>query len=309
MGAEHRKRMREILRKKEKRAKKEIMIRRIAAPVALVVVILIIVLAVRGCRKASGNGSGSKPTATPVTTATPVPTEVPDIYGNLADEVPEAEHDSDTKEIKGKVLATADPNAVSEDISQEYFKDSVFIGNSMVSSMEIYNILEDTDFFGRVGISISDVETKSADGGSVPIIDELNQGKEYKKIFFMFGENECAWPSAETFKSLYTKAIKKAMRYQPNAQIYLLSITPVSKNASATSANGITKENIEKYNEHIKSVAESAGVGYIDVYTPLVDKDGYLPDSAASDGIHFDKKYYEKMYSIMSSGKQTQSNE
>ena len=294
MGAEQRKRIRELKKRKQERKKKQIFLRRLAALAVLAVAVIVLFsLMIRGCTK-----EGNKPS--PAQTPSPSMTPAPDIWGQVAQEAPDIEHDPRNGHVKGIILATADPNAVGDDIDQRFFKNSAFLGNSMVASMEAYELLDDADYFGKVGLNVSTAETTAADNGIVPIIDELNAGKQYDKIFLMFGENECAWPSVETFKTDYTKIVKKIMRYQPEAHIYLLSITPMSKKASDASPDGANKDNIVDFNEHIKAVAEKAGVGYMDVYTPLADSKGYLPEEAASDGIHFGKDYYAKMLMSMS---------
>lgn len=295
MGADERKRIRKLKNRSRARKKKQIRTRRTVAAIILIGLAAVMFSAMgKGCKK-------EEKAPEPTQSNEPQATQIPEIYGRVAEEVPKVTHNPQGKEIKGKILATDNPNAAKEEIDQSFFENSVFIGNSMVESMEPYGLLENTDYFGKVGLNVSSAQNTAASNGNVPIVDELDQGKQYKKIFFMFGENECAWPSVETFKADYSKLIKKAMRYQPNAQIYLLSITPMSKTASEESQDGANKENIEEFNEYIEEVAQKNGVGYIDVYTPLADSDGYLPENAASDGIHFDKSYYAKMFSVMTS--------
>lgn len=295
MGADERKRIRELKNRSRARKKKQIRARRAGAAIILLGLIILI-FSVLGKSCSSGQKAPE-----PTQSTEPLATDIPDIYGRVAETVPSSTHNPQGKEVKGNILATANPNAAKMDINQDYFKDSVFIGNSMVASMEAYGLLDSTDYFGKIGLNVSSALNTAADNGTVPIIDELDQGKQYKKIFFMFGENECAWPSVETFKADYSKLIKKAMRYQPGASIYLLSITPISKTASEASSDGANKENIEKFNVYIEEVAQKNGAGYVDIYSALVGSDGYLPEKAASDGIHFDKSYYEKMFSYMAS--------
>ncbi|MDD6484142.1 MAG: GDSL-type esterase/lipase family protein [Clostridiales bacterium] len=271
--------------------------RRATALVLLVAAaVLILVLMIRGC-------SGSEPEVpAPAETQMPQSTEIPAIYGKISENVPKTTHNPAGIQVKGTVTATANPNAPSKDINQGYFKNSVFLGNSMVASMEAFGLLEDADYFGKVGLNVSTAESTAADNGTVPIIDELNGTKQYSKVFLMFGENECAWPSGETFKSDYTRIVKKIMRYQPEAQIYLMSITPMSKTASDASPDGANKDNILKFNGYIEEVAQKTGAAYVNVYDMLADADGYLPEKAASDGIHFEKDYYVKMLSGMAAG-------
>ena len=110
----------------------------------------------------------------------------------------------------------------------------------------------------------------------------------------IFGENELGWANSDTFVEQYDALIDKAKSYQSTAKIYLLAITPVTKEVSDNNVDNTNNEQIVKYNELIKKLAESKGVVYADVYSAVVGEDGNLPDGVASDGIHFGEDYYKK---------------
>ena len=174
----------------------------------------------------------------------------------------------------------------SSDIDQNYYQNSAFIGNSFVDGM--------MDYFARIGLNVNDAMTKSTSTGTVPVIEELNNGKQYNKIFMIFGENELGWANSDTFVEQYGALIDKAKSYQSTAKIYLFAITPVTKEVSDNNVDNTNNEQIVKYNELIKKLAESKGVVYADVYSAVVGEDGNLPDGVASDGIHFGEDYYKK---------------
>jgi len=93
----------------------------------------------------------------------------------------------------------------SSDIDQNYYQNSAFIGNSFVDGMMNYSLVE----------------------GAVPVIEELNNGKQYNKIFMIFGENELGWANSDTFVEQYGALIDKAKSYQSTAKIYLFAKGPV----------------------------------------------------------------------------------
>ena len=74
----------------------------------------------------------------------------------------------------------------------------------------------------------------------------------------------------------------------------MLAITPVTKEVSDNNVDNTNNEQIVKYNELIKKLAESKGVVYADVYSAVFGENGNLPDGVASDGIHFGEDYYKK---------------
>ena len=256
--------MRKNARRKRRR---RYFIRRAAA---LALGILIIVLVIAGIKSCATNKGSSGPVVTVLPgVAVPQSTKTP------------------TSNPVGNVDAA--------DVNQSYFADSCFIGNSMIEGMELYELVDGADYFAKIGLNVTDALTDSTETGMVPVIDELNGGRQYRRIFIMFGENELAWSNIDKFKSDYSALIQKAKQYQPSAQIYLLSVTPVSAEAEASGQNGTTNENIIKMNEYIKEIAEQNSVAYVDLYSALADENGYLPSTAATDGIHFDEDYYAKM--------------
>lgn len=264
MNAASRKRIRDMQRNSRKKQQRKYAVRRIGALVIALAAVILIITAVRGC---GGKAGGPVVTVLPGETVSPV-TPQPSI---------------------GPV-----GNVTQSDISQQYFANSCFVGNSVIEGMEIYELVDGADYFARIGLNVTDASKLSTSTGSVPVIDELNSSKKYSRIFMMFGENELNWPSMDVFKSDYASLIKKAKKYQPSAKIYLLSVTPISKTADSQQYEGASKDAIVKLNKHIKSIAEANGAEYVDLFTALADKNGFLPEGVAADGIHFDKDYYIK---------------
>lgn len=257
----HKKRMREIQKRKEERRKKQIFKNRCIAVVFCVLVLALIVFGVKSCVSGIIKNAAEKKAAQ--VTASPMPSNTP---------VP--------KDASG--------------IAQDFFKESVFVGNSFIDGMVIYDLIDGADYFAKVGLNVKSATTDSTETGSRPVIEELNSTKVYKKIFMMFGENELGWPNPDIFADEYSDLIKKAKQYQPESEIYLLSITPVSEEVSKTSTDGTTNENVIKYNKLIKQLAKEENVVYCDIYDAVVNDSGALPKDAATDGIHFDSVYYKK---------------
>lgn len=199
---------------------------------------------------------------------------------------------------KTEVSPTSTPEISSAEylteINKDFYANSAFVGNSFAEGLMTYDILDDVDYFSRIGLNVNDAMSKSTTTGNIPVIDELGQGKQYNKIFFIFGENELGWVNSDIFISEYRELIDKAKSYQPNAQIYLFAITPVTQKASDENLDNANNPLIVSFNEQIKQLATDKGVNYADAYTAVADENGALPADAASDGIHFGIDYYEK---------------
>lgn len=163
--------------------------------------------------------------------------------------------------------------------------DAVFVGNSVIDDLNTYNILPNSDFFARTGLTVTTVMTKSTVKGTVPVIDELNN-KKYGKVILMFGLNELGWDYPSVFKEDYGKVIDAVRQRQPDAKIYIQSLLPVSAAASQKNTNNVNNPRIREYNALLKELAQEKKVVYLDVASALQDAQGNLPDEASADGIH-----------------------
>ena len=181
-----------------------------------------------------------------------------------------------------------DPNVISDD----YYANSAFIGNSFADDLYTYSLVPNADFFARTGLSVDDA--LEGDGEKKPVTEELDNGKSYDRIFMIFGENELGWVDSGTFNYEYGELIDKVKELCPESRVYLLAITPVTKKSSDENINVTNNDRIREYNEIIKTLAEEKNAVYADVYSAVADKDGNLPVGAATDGVHFGKEYYEK---------------
>lgn len=244
--------------------RRKIMTHRIITAAGAAVIILIIIFAVKGCVSHMAEKSEERRQEQTEAVPSSTPTEIP----------------------------IENPN----EISQMYYSHSAIVGNSFVEGMIIYDLIEGADYFAKVGLSVNDALTKSIQGGSVPVIDELKTDKKYNKIFMVFGENELGWVNADKFVSQYGALIDKAKEYQPQSKIYLLAITPITKKVSDQNIDGANNERIIEYNSLIQQLAADKGAVYADVYSAVKGADGTLPEGAASDGIHFGEEYYKKCF-------------
>lgn len=174
------------------------------------------------------------------------------------------------------------------DMDYSCFDDCAFIGNSRVLDLKNYGLAENV--YASVGLTVDTVFTEKASGSSVVIIDEL-KGKHFKKVFLMFGDNECGWPNTSVFIKRYAKVIAAVRERVPEAEIYLQSVLPISRAADAKNEYGCNNAAIKKVNEAIKQLAKNEGVRYINPAASMTDSQGFLPDEAASDGVHLRKKY------------------
>jgi hypothetical protein len=172
------------------------------------------------------------------------------------------------------------------------FENTVFLGNSCIESLYTYGLALDADFFYRVGLTVRSVFTKPTVTGDIPVMDELNS-REYGAIFLMFGQNELGWEYTDIFIDDYAVAVDAVKERQPGALVYIMSIPPVSENVSRKNTNGVNKQRIDEYNARLAQLAGSKNVRFLDTSPALTDANGFLPETASSDGIHLNKTYSE----------------
>lgn len=187
------------------------------------------------------------------------------------------------------VKASSPPPAAQDGI----LSDAAILGNSFVEALNAYNLLPQTDCFGRVGLNVRTALTKPTLKGKVPVIDEL-KGKTYGRVFLVFGENELGWNSVELFLESYGKLIDEVRLRQPDARIYIESIFPVSAAVSAENVEQTNNQRIDEFNAGLQRLAAEKGVGFVDGASVMRDSDGVLPADASADGVHPKASYYKR---------------
>ena len=119
------------------------------------------------------------------------------------------------------------------------------------------------------------------------------QKRELDTVYIMLGINELGWSYSEVFVSKYKELIQKIKEVQPNCEIVLQSIIPITKSRS-DSDKIFNNKNINKYNQLIQKIAIDENVTFLNIGSALADKNGNLPEEASTDGIHVEANYCEK---------------
>ncbi len=176
----------------------------------------------------------------------------------------------------------------------DFFADACILGNSLVEGIRIYSGLKSMTYYSYTGMTvISAASNKNYilnSGYYGTALDAMAQ-HDYSKVYIELGINEIGFP-VETFTAYYRKIIERIQADQPDADIYILSLTPVSR---AKDAGGtFTMARVNNYNAGLKALAEDMEIYFIDCVTPLVDSTGFLAPGDTWDGVHFNiPKYYE----------------
>ncbi len=175
------------------------------------------------------------------------------------------------------------------------FDNAVFIGDSRTEGLRNYDGLGNATYYAVKGLMVNTIFTKPAitlDNSKVTVMQAMKQ-KKYNKVFIMLGVNELGWSSTATFIQDYGKAIDEIKKDQPDAEIYVQSILPVTAKKSG-SDKVYNNKNINYYNQQLKAMAAKKGVHFLKVDSAVSDAAGNLPENASTDGVHLNNEYCKK---------------
>ncbi len=168
-------------------------------------------------------------------------------------------------------------------VGSEYLNDCAFVGDSHIKGMGGYGIVSENRVFAENGLSLAHINDKI----SVDSIKSVNP----KHIYIMMGTNGVAWMKFSDMVDYYKKFVIKLKQSIPDADIYIISIPPVSADREARKDDGkILNSDINAYNAEILKMANDNGWYYLDVNSAIKDGNGCL--SGSTDGVHMPVSTY-----------------
>lgn len=186
-------------------------------------------------------------------------------------------------------------------VDDNYFKDAVFIGDSRTEGFILNNgLTSKITSYTHKGLTVDTIFTDKVinmNGKKLTIIEALKE-TSFSKIYIMLGINETGWIYSDMFINKYAKIIDEIKRINPKCTIYVESIIPVTEKVS-NEHRYIKNSKIEEYNSLIKQMAKEKNICYLDIQDSVINQSGALPEDAASDGIHLNRKYCEKWFEYL----------
>ncbi len=178
--------------------------------------------------------------------------------------------------------------------TDDYFSDAAFMGNSLMDGFRLFSGLTTCDYYAATSMTVIGADTKECiklnNGNPGTLVDGLIQ-KPYGKIYILLGINEIG-SNIDTFIDQYGKMLDKIIAAQPNCNVYIMGLTPVSAVKSASS-DIFNMTRINQYNTALRQLAAEKGCYYLDLVSALAGSDGFLPSSVTSDGVHFAAPEYK----------------
>jgi len=186
-------------------------------------------------------------------------------------------------------------------VTEEYFADAVFIGDSRTEGLKMFAGPQNATYYTGKGLKVDTVFTKpvvlTASGEKLTVMEALRQ-KPFKKVYIMLGINELGWVYSELFINKYAEVVEEIKKNAPAAQIYLQSILPVTAERSQRD-DIFNNANIRRYNDLIQLMAAEKRLYYLDVAQCMADAEGNLFSDASTDGIHLKKNYCERWFDYL----------
>ena len=180
-----------------------------------------------------------------------------------------------------------------------FFADACMIGNSLMDGIKYYTKLKTCTYFSKASMTVYSAfngrDFSLGYGYNVSAMEAMSYG-DYKKVYIELGINDVG-RTVEAFVEAYGRIIDKVHKEHPAADIYILSITPVSREKDWGGV--FTMARITALNAGLKKLAELKQCYYIDCVTPFIDETGYLPSRDTWDGVHFQIPVYAKWENVI----------
>ena len=176
-------------------------------------------------------------------------------------------------------------------LSYEYFRDALFIGDSVTEGFAIYEPLKSiAKVYGirnstpKTFLDNAAVIDHGHNKAEIPAIWDAISAEKPGKIYIMIGTNSIVSDSSDdALMHWYDQLLDKLMQTFPGVPIYVQGLTPVSK-ACAEENSNYSLTRLHTLNNKIAQMAATKGLYYIDTHEALANDEGYLPDEIAGWG-------------------------
>ena len=184
----------------------------------------------------------------------------------------------DFKKVK---VSKSSVNTVPISVYKEYFKEDLFIGDSITEELKYYKFLYDNNVFSKIGLNTDTLRK---------LIPDEDFGIEPKNIYLMMGLNDSVFvKTEEKFKERYLAMLDALQAKFPDAKIYLQAIFPVSKALDEKEDARVNNTKINSFNEVIKTIASERGLDYLDFSYLIKENEDYFEP----DGMHLKSKFHK----------------
>lgn len=179
------------------------------------------------------------------------------------------------------------------EVTQDYFSDALFIGDSRTVGMQQSGLLADAAYYAKTGIGIGDFLSQRIvnEGGTMISVEEALGRHSFRKVYIMLGINDMSRGDEEWFAGQYMQILEAVRRTQPDAVIYIQGNIPMGYSTQDMSG-ALNNRNLKLRNEASRALADSEHIFYLDVDEVFMDGYGNLASMYTADGLHVRPRYY-----------------
>ena len=267
-------------------------------PLPLLITLLLTGLLLAACALALAPGQPAStpvpeatPSSTPAASSVPTPQAVPDPTPRpTAAPTPQP-----TPAATPEPYDYAAPVPQGEAVELDWFDQTAFIGDSRTEGLLLYTDLgKHATPLAYRGLNVQSARTESVIGSGeqkTTVLEALGEDT-YDRVYLSLGVNELGWYNDQRYYDNYSQLIDLVRECQPDAQIYLQTLIPVTAEKSAQSY--INNPQILVYNELIAQLAEEKEVYLVDTWSAFAGEEGALDPSGSTDGVHLTRAYYKQ---------------
>ena len=177
----------------------------------------------------------------------------------------------------------------SQAVDAGWYDDAVFLGDSRLDGFRLYAGPSGATYFTEAGAKALSIQEKNterlADGSKVPMLKAL-EGKTFSKVYLNLGMNNLGdYDLQKEFVDAYADDIDRIRAIQPDCDIYLMTLFPVTAEQEAKGSY-VNNRAIDDLNSCIRYLAAQKGTYLLEVDGLLKDENGNLPSEDSFDGIH-----------------------
>jgi lysophospholipase L1-like esterase len=195
----------------------------------------------------------------------------------------------------------------------EYFRNIVFLGDSMTTGFDMYrsiikydgkDVLRDANVVAVVSYGVNNALREISSNSIHPYFmgkqtrpEDIIAQIKAKYVCICLGINDLVWQSVDGYIKSYATLVKNIKAKNPDKTIVVMSLTPV---VAGSGEGSLTNTKITEANAALSRYAAENGLPFIDYAAALRDSQNGLPRALSSDGYcHFTIAAYNKLVEYM----------
>lgn len=220
-----------------------------------------------------------------------------------------------TADKPSRCTMPTDLYGLTREITEAWFADAVFIGDSITIGWKNYNNLmieNDPAFFGQTRFlcegsygsghaleSISETSMHPIYAGEQHYVWDAVKLMGVKKVFILFGMNDLSIYGVDGSADKYEEVIDNILDINPGVELYIISAMYMYRGSERDKLNN---RNLYLYNQRLVEICARKGCEFVNIASHLIDEDGFVPDEYSSDQyVHQTYKAYAVWADILRS--------